>query len=398
MKKKIVSIFLSFILVICAFTLPVSAKADNYFISGFDVSEHNENIDFSALKAQGYSFVMIRLGYFNRLDNKFYENIQNAVNANINFGVYHYSYAFNSDEVNTEANFVLSTLSTLSPEAKALMTYPIAYDIEDSTINANADKSTITSNAIQFVSTMNQNGYDSMIYSNTDWFNNYIDTDTLNANNIKLWCADYTNTPLTKNDTKIGNTNSFAYMWQYDNNEYDKSVILMTDANNLNISVSTSKIKYNGKSKKPQITVYNQNGQIIPNNYYTVKYSNNKKPGKAKVTVNFSGVFFGSKSASFIITPKTPTLNKPKSKAKKQMTLSWKKDGNVSGYELQYSTSSKFSKKKTKTVKLSKSSKSKTIKKLKSGKKYYVRIRSYKTIDGKKYYSSYSAKKNIKIK
>ena len=71
MKKKIVSIFLSFVLVICAFTFPVSAKADNYFISGFDVSEHNENIDFSALKAQGYSFVMIRLGYFNRLDNKF---------------------------------------------------------------------------------------------------------------------------------------------------------------------------------------------------------------------------------------------------------------------------------------------------------------------------------------
>lgn len=398
MKKKIVSIFLSFILLISAFAFPVSAKADNYYISGFDVSEHNENIDFSALKAQGYSFVMIRLGYFNRLDNKFYENIQNAVNANINFGVYHYSYAFNSDEVNTEANFVLSTLSTLSPEAKALMTYPIAYDIEDSTINANADKSTITSNAIQFVSTMNQNGYDSMIYSNTDWFNNYIDTDTLNANNIKLWCADYTNTPFTKNDTKIGNTNSFAYMWQYNDSEYDKNVILMTDANNLNISVSTSKIKCNGKSKKPQITVYNQNGQIIPNNYYTVIYSNNKNPGKANVTVNFSGIFFGSKSASFIITPKTPTLNKPKSKTKKQMTVSWKKGSKISGYELQYSTSSKFTKKKTKTVKLSKSSKNKTIKKLKSGKKYYVRIRSYKTIDGKKYYSSYSAKKSIKIK
>ena len=149
---------------------------------------------------------------------------------------------------------------------------------------------------------------------------------------------------------------------------------------------------------KPQVTVYNQNGQIIPNNYYTVIYSNNKNPGKANVTVNFSGIFFGSKSASFIITPKTPTLNKPKSKTKKQMTVFWKKDSKISGYELQYSTSSKFTKKKTKTVKLSKSSKSKTIKKLKSGKKYYVRIRSYKTIDGKKYYSSYSAKKSIKIK
>ena len=102
MNKKIISIILSLIMTICTVIIPVSAYADNYYISGVDISEHNDNVNLSALKAQGYSFVMIRLGYFNHLDNKFYENVQNAVNAGMNFGVYLYSYAFNSAEAQTE--------------------------------------------------------------------------------------------------------------------------------------------------------------------------------------------------------------------------------------------------------------------------------------------------------
>ena len=144
MNKKIISIILSLIMTICTVIIPVSAYADNYYISGVDISEHNDNVNLSALKAQGYSFVMIRLGYFNHLDNKFYENVQNAVNAGMNFGVYLYSYAFNSAEAQTEAQFAINALSTLSQEAKALMTYPVAYDIEDSSISSKLDKNAIT--------------------------------------------------------------------------------------------------------------------------------------------------------------------------------------------------------------------------------------------------------------
>ena len=147
MNKKIISIILSLIMTICTVIIPVSAYADNYYISGVDISEHNDNVNLSALKAQGYSFVMIRLGYFNHLDNKFYENVQNAVNAGMNFGVYLYSYAFNSAEAQTEAQFTINTLSTLSQEAKALMTYPVAYDIEDSSISSKLDKNAITNKA-----------------------------------------------------------------------------------------------------------------------------------------------------------------------------------------------------------------------------------------------------------
>ena len=76
-----------------------------------------------------------------------------------------------------------------------------------------------------------------------------------------------------------------------------------------------------------------------------------------------------------------------------------KKIRNVSGYEIKYSTSSKFTKKNNKKqLKAGKKSTGVTVKKLKSRKKYYVKLRSYKTINGKKYYSSYSSTKSIKTK
>lgn len=398
MKKKGISIFLSLIMIICSTLIPVSAYADNYYISGIDISEHNESVDLSSLKAQGYSFVMIRLGYFNHLDNKFYENVQNAVNSGMNFGVYLYSYAFNSSEAQTEAEFAISTLSTLSAQAKALMTYPVAYDIEDNSISSKLDKNAITNNALLFTSLLSQSGYDTMVYSNTYWFNTFINADLLSQNNIKLWCADYTASPMSKGNTSIGNTNSFAYMWQYSDSQIDQNVILITDAQNLTVKLSSSSVTYNGKAQKPKVTVYNQSGQKIPSSYYSVAYSSNTKPGKASVTVNFNGIFFGSKTANFIIKPQKPTQNKLKSKVKKQLNISWKKDKNVSGYEIKYSTSSKFTGKTTKTVKAGKNSTGVTVKKLKSRKKYYVKLRSYKTINGKKYYSSYSSTKNIKVK
>lgn len=76
-------------------------------------------------------------------------------------------------------------------------------------------------------------------------------------------------------------------------------------------------------------------------------------------------------------------------------TVKWKKKTKITGYQIQYSTSSKFSMKNTKTVKIKKAKTvSKKITKLKVAKKYYVRIRTYK---GKKY-SKWSKKKNIIIK
>lgn len=80
-------------------------------------------------------------------------------------------------------------------------------------------------------------------------------------------------------------------------------------------------------------------------------------------------------------------------------TVKWKKKTKITGYQIQYSTSSKFSMKNTKTVKIKKAkTTSKKITDLKSSKKYYVRIRTYKIVKKKKSYSSWSKKKNVTTK
>lgn len=80
-------------------------------------------------------------------------------------------------------------------------------------------------------------------------------------------------------------------------------------------------------------------------------------------------------------------------------TVKWKKKTKITGYQIQYSTSSKFSKKSTKTVKIKKAkTASKKITDLKSSKKYYVRVRTYKNSKKKTDYSAWSKKKNITTK
>ena len=95
--------------------------------------------------------------------------------------------------------------------------------------------------------------------------------------------------------------------------------------------------------------------------------------------------------------PKSTNTKKIKA-AKKAVSVEWKKVSGVNGYEIQVATDKKFKKnKKTVTVKKQKTTKT-TVKKLKAKKKYYVRVRTYKIVNGKKVYSSWSKVKSVKTK
>ncbi len=249
------------------------------------------------------------------------------------------------------------------------------------------------------------------------------------------------------------------------------------------VKLSKKAYDYNGKVRRPKITVTDTNGTVIKS--YSVSWSNKKStaPGKYTATVTFKGKYSGKKTVTYYIKPtavkklsasvKGNTVKLSWSKVKgnveyeiyrsngkkwekvavtdktsytvkglksdskysfkvravvgsykgtfspvvtkktkiatvtlskltagsKQLTATWKTVSGATGYEVAYSTSKKFSKKTTKKVTIKKAkTKKTTIKKLKKGKKYYVKVRAYKTVSGKKMYGAYSSAKSIKVK
>ena len=130
----------------------------------------------------------------------------------------------------------------------------------------------------------------------------------------------------------------------------------------------------------------------------TVKKLTSGKNYQFKVRA-FAGKYYGAAS-SVVKTAtrvKKVTLSSVKSVNTAQATVSWKTVSGAGGYVVEYSTSKKFKNKKTVTLKKGTTKKA-TLKKLKSGKKYYVRVRAYKTVNGKKAYGSYSSVKTVTVK
>ena len=166
-------------------------------------------------------------------------------------------------------------------------------------------------------------------------------------------------------------------------------------------SVTTTGISnktYTGKGITQTITVLDGNKTLKVGTDYTVTYSSNVNVGIATITITGKENYTGTFKRTFEINPKGTTLSKLIA-GKKQIKITWKKQKTqTSGYEIQYSTNKKFkSGKKTTTIKKNKTT-STTVKKLKAKKKYYVRIRTYKTVNGKKIYSSWSKVKKTTVK
>lgn len=164
------------------------------------------------------------------------------------------------------------------------------------------------------------------------------------------------------------------------------------------VKLSKTSFVYSGNAIQPKITVTNSNGKTIAASNYTVKYSDNKKVGTAKAVITFKGNYSGSITKTFKINPKATKLTKI-SAIKKGFTAKWNKQSTqTTGYQLQYATDKGFKKNvKTVTVSTTKTT-SRKITKLKAKKKYFVRIRTYKTIGKTKYYSSWSAAKTVTTK
>ena len=171
------------------------------------------------------------------------------------------------------------------------------------------------------------------------------------------------------------------------------------------IKLSKTSMTYNGKNQKPSVEIVDANGDKLESGTdYKVTYpKKTKNVGKYTLTITLQGSYTGTVKKTFTIQPKNTAISKLTAK-KNTVTVKWKKQAKqTAGYELQYSTSSKFTKKTTKTVKIAKNKvTSKKIAKLKAKKKYYVRIRTYQTVKvGKKstkIYSDWSKAKAVTTK
>ncbi|MBQ9531181.1 MAG: hypothetical protein IJR70_03815 [Eubacterium sp.] len=436
--KKILYAVLSIAIVI-SLIFPFNAFATQY-IFGYDVSHNNQIINCIEAKENNKSFYMIRLGYStNHLDKNFWENVKQACENEMHFGVYLYSYAYNDSEAKEDADFVIKTLSALGEYSK-FFNKSVAYDLEDTTLSK-IGKAQITKQANIFCDAILKAGYAPMIYANTYWFENLIDISAISSKGYKLWYAYYPKeVPDFSSKIKIGSTGYYADMWQYKKGDAPKNILdenVAYDFEDLShiwrvsktekatlskdgkitykcalcnkektktvskissISLSTLSYTYNGKEKKPYVTVKDSKGKTVSKTNYSVTYSNNKYVGKASAKISFKGNYSASKTLSFKIIPKTTELLSLSS-SKKAITAKWKKQSTQTmGYQLQLATDKSFTKNKKLITVSNNKTVSKTIKKLSEKKKYYVRIRTYKTVGSTKYYSDWSKSKAITTK
>ncbi len=187
-------------------------------------------------------------------------------------------------------------------------------------------------------------------------------------------------------------------------NDYEGTVeqaftINQADFEAAKVTLSKTAFTYNGKAQKPSVKSVVLNGKTLKSGTdYTASIASGKKVGTYKVTITAKGSSYkGYTTASFVVNPKGVSKFKV-SKAKKAFKAKWTKNKTErSGVQIRYSTNKSM--KNAKTVKAKGASvKAKTVKKLKKKTKYYVQARSYKVVNGKTYYSSWSAKKAVKTK
>ena len=165
------------------------------------------------------------------------------------------------------------------------------------------------------------------------------------------------------------------------------------------VTLSAQRYVYNGRARKPDITVKAKvgTGQVVLRSGadYSIIFRNNVKPGTASVTVAARGNYEGTFTKNFTIVPKAPTILSV-SPGKKSFTVKWKKQTvETSGFVVQYALNGAFTSGK-KIVALKKNTyAARRVAGLVAGRRYYVRVQAFKTIGTKRYYSNWSAVKTV---
>lgn len=196
------------------------------------------------------------------------------------------------------------------------------------------------------------------------------------------WTGSNGNIPQTSVIINKGSTGNKLYIANW-----EKKILSLE---NVKVSGIKSKYTYKRKGCRP-LPIVHYGSEILQRGVdYTLTFKDNKKVGVATIVIQGKGNYAKSKKINFKIVPKGTSFRKLKMKSK-EIILKWKKlSKQVTGYEIQYSTNKHFASNKTRCIRVKKPSVTSITIKQKKKRKNYIRIRTYKNVAGKKYYSSWS--------
>ena len=188
-------------------------------IKGIDVSEWQTKINWKEVKADGVVFAMVRVGYGSadgsncKLDTYFRANVEGALAAGVEVGIYFYSYAKSAQAAAKEAAWVVQQIAPY----RGRILYPVAYDLEDSG-QAGLGRDVLTAMVKAFCTQIRSAGYYASFYCNTNWCTNRLNMADLK--DFDLWLAQWSSNPPT--------AYSFG-MWQHTANGWVDGVYTYVD-------------------------------------------------------------------------------------------------------------------------------------------------------------------------
>lgn len=349
-------------------------KFNGYKIkNGIDISAWQDasKCDYKKAKKDGVDFAIIRVtwtGYgekkhsYKNPDKWWKTHFKKARAAGLDIGLYCFSQAKTEKEAKNEANYICDQFEKeikanySGVKATKALKLPIYMDYEFAGGSSGRlygiKKTTATKCAKKFCETIKSRGYKPGIYANLTFLNNTIDAKTL-GKSYDIWAAQY----YKKNEF----TGSYS-KWQY-SSAAKIDGIKNEDGNKCNVDVNFWYVKDKNSSSDSEKEA-------------------SSEPEKEKPVI-------------------TPTTIEKVTGGKKQFKVTWVKQSKskIDGYQIQYSRDSSFSngmdeKKKVTSYKTT----SKTYKTNFRKENYYVRIRTYKKVDGKTYYSKWSSKKKVYVK
>lgn len=343
MKKvnKVISFLLAFIMLFTSTGVYASTKARSKYtgitythnskfknkelVYGMDVSQHNGKINFKKAKRDGIEFVFIRVGYTGytkssfslNLDKQYKTYIKDATKAGLKVGVYWYSQSTKVSEAKKEAKALLKAIKGYSITMPVVFDYEFADTKKGRLDSAKLSKTNMTANALAFLNTVSNAGYDACIYASENFLGEHLYANQISSN-FKVWLANYSSKTNYKGDYEF---------WQHTAKGRVSGLRGNVDINfwykGENSTFLGTQV-YTGSPIECGVYAAIDGKQLVENVDYTLTYSNNVNVGTAHITLNGIGEYKGLKqNYTFDIVPDKVKRVKYISSENTSLKLSW---------------------------------------------------------------------------